>query len=264
MLTPEELQARVGLITSSIVPVICDVDTRIGKYTVQAMVQGDFQRAGKDALAKLFERGNELEPIALQVGARALGCTPTKAGFVKHSNGWSGDTSDAVFLDGHGRMKFIGEAKTLSGDAAEAWGQPETDQVPPMVRLQCYWHLYHWPQAETCVVPVLVGGQYKFQFDNYYVYRDEAAIKETVERCHEWYQKYIVEGAFIPPLGNDMEAVEARHPRDLFDSRVPDPEFDRLVRDRLDRPALGLGGGRPHRRTHGVRLPPGKAPRAAP
>lgn len=238
MLTKQQLSARTGLMTSSVVAGALGLDPYKGPLTVQMTVRGEREWAGNAAT----ERGDYCEPACLNWAAAQLRKQLKAAGqpskvvwkkppFVAHANGWSGDSCDAVFYGDGGKVLALGEAKTVSARQAAGWGQPDTDQVPDRVLVQCCWHLMHHPAADVVYVPVLMGG-WNFEFSMYRIERKQSLIDDLASEAKEWHARYILGDEVPPPDGRDTEAVKQRWPFGGAGEMVMDAKMERWAEEK--------------------------------
>jgi hypothetical protein len=112
---------------------------------------------------------------------------------------WAGDSADALYLSGDS-LRYAGEGKTVSGGVEKHYGDEGTDDIHPGALVQSHWHLIHWPEVDTCLVPVLVGG-YTFEFRLYYVRRDVEFEGCLLEDAAKWHRDHVV--ADKPPPATD-------------------------------------------------------------
>jgi predicted phage-related endonuclease len=232
-LTQAELEARTGLITSSVAPAIWDLDPYCGPLSAQMKIKREMPPS-PNTPATL--RGDLCEPACLEYARRVMepghgALTWKKPPFVRHPNGWMGASTDAVYYDSDGDVVALGEAKTVSGRQADKWGQPGTDEVPDRVLIQCCWHLACWPTADVVWVPVLHGG-WEMEFALYVVERDDALIAELMRDAHRWYTDHIIGDAPAVPDGRDLDAIKARWPRSDAGPVEMTPELEKWVQDK--------------------------------
>jgi len=236
-LTPSQLKARHGLMTSSVVAAALGLDPHMGPLTAQVAIRGQRVFAGNPAT----ERGDYCEPACLDWAAAQLRAQLTatagrfvkkvkwkKPPFVAHRNGWSGDSADAVFHDRDGKVLALGEAKTVSAREQSGWGQPGTDQIPDRVLIQCCWHLMHHPSADVVLVPMLLGG-WDFEFQMYRVERRQSLIDDLAREACEWHKKYILGDAVAPPDDRDADALKTRWPLGGQGEAVMTEEMERCA-----------------------------------
>lgn len=187
MLTPEQKEARIGLVTSSIVAAILGLDPYKGeKEAIESIMGRSLHNP-----SKATERGDLLEDVVLRSIGTKLGI-PKKhvvqqPGFVKHPNGWSGDSVDAIISPKKGVVTAVCEAKTVGMGGAKRWGPDGTKSIPDHVLCQCHWHMIHWPTAERCHVAALIGG-YAFEFRHYVIEKDPELEKKMLSKIEAWYK----------------------------------------------------------------------------
>jgi len=104
---------------------------------------------------------------------------------------------DALITPADGSAPTEGlEAKTsgiLSGRVGDEWGEPGTDEIPPMYLVQTQVQAFVGG-LERVWVPALLGGR---GFAMYVVERDEALIQTLTDSGRQWWERYVV--AETPP-----------------------------------------------------------------
>lgn len=107
----------------------------------------------------------------------------------------------------------------------EEWGPDESQAIPK----------HYYPQVmaqlavtgfERCHVAVLYHGQ---EFRKYTFERDEQYIADLVEYVTEWWDRHIVRGEEVAPLGADIESLRRQYPRGEENELVATPEVNELV-----------------------------------
>lgn len=189
---------RQGRITSSRIAAIVGLNPYKGPHGVWRELMGEDTFKGNRAT----RRGQYLEPVLFDMAIDDLGggFRWEKAPFRIHpEHDCLGDSCDALIYDGDA-LAFIGEAKTCGGRVASKYGEPETDNVPVEVWVQSQWHLAHWTEVDTCLVPVLMGGN---NFDNvmYRVTRDVGVTSKLVAKAIHFYEAYVKTGVAPEPDG---------------------------------------------------------------
>lgn len=202
MLTEADKKKRFGRVTSSVVAEVLGMSP----YGDGASAKKKILRQSTFRGSKATERGDMLERVTLEYVTRLF---PTLRGhfspsFVpielvrKGSQPWAGDSIDALYFEGdEAAAVYGGEAKTVDSmsKGATLWGEPGTSQVPEHVRIQCLWHLLHWPALDRIYVPVLFSAGFRFEL--YHVDRHQAAIDAIAEQAFEWWRAHI-EGDIDP------------------------------------------------------------------
>ena len=201
MLTAEQLQARKGKITSSIAAGALGLTPK----TMSPLKAWQACLGQLDQIdTKATQRGNRLESLVLDYPADELGLVREPAPFRKHPKfDWTGDSADALYTK-DGAIVFVGEGKTASMGVGLKYGEEGTDEIPESTLVQSHWHLAHWPEANRCVVPVLVGG-YAFEFRLYYVDRDNEFEGALLDDLAQWHRDYVVTGKPPPVTGSDYD-----------------------------------------------------------
>lgn len=250
-LTPEQLAARKGLITSSVAAACLGMHPRMSPLQAKQAILGLSPFEGNAAT----ERGNELEQVVLQYPAKKLGLIYEPAPFRKHANGWAADSCDALYYEpgcvpGFDAPKLLGEGKTAALGMSREFGELGTDEVPVPAWVQAHWHMIHWPEAERCVVPVLVGG-WQFEFRLYYVERDIEIEGSLLDKLARYHRDYIVGDAEPPAISQDLEWLKETYATaEHLDYLASTPEVDALAaeyrqwRNALDESEEGVANAR--------------------
>jgi predicted phage-related endonuclease len=229
---------REGKITSSILAACLGMDTMKTPRQAWREIMGLRSFSGN----KATERGNALEEVVCKYPETIYDTWKYRpAPFRQHpDHDWVGDSADALYYDigisaDESKSLFaVGDAKTAAQGMRQKWGDPGTDEVPQSVLYQCHWHLAHWPEVDRCVVPVLFGG-YAFEFQMYFVDRDEELQKLVFEQAEEFYRKFVATGEEPPALAGDEEDVRNEHKgRDGLDIIQADTAIDQLARLLID------------------------------
>jgi predicted phage-related endonuclease len=121
------------------------------------------------------------------------------------------------------------EAKTIAGGLSQ-WGEPETDQVPAYVSIQCRWHmLVH--DVPVCYVPML-GPRLALSL---YVVRRDAAIEEAlVDTLGAWHEVHVIGGVQPAATGADEKVLKRLFPRQRAGELPDDPAIAMLVRQDVE------------------------------
>jgi len=176
------------------------------------------------------ERGTLLESVVLDYPTRNGELQRKPAPFAYGE--WHGDSTDCFYVDERSSTLLLGEAKTVALTGAEDWGEDGTDDVPPRVAIQALWHLHHWPEADVCLVPILLGG-YQFEFRCYRVSRagNEDVIAALVERAERFHRDHVV--AKCPPAAGagDDAALAWLFPKATMGKLEPTPEAEAALRN---------------------------------
>ena len=196
MLTDEQLKARKGRVTSSVVSLIVGSNPWGDEEAAYKRIMGLSTFQGNAAT----KRGDMLEHVVLDYVCDQFPELHREDPAFVPKDDWAGDSMDALYLDGN-RPVFGGEGKTVAGAGADKWGEPGTSQVPEYVKHQAMWHLFHWPQVDRIYVPVLFGGS-RFEFQLYHVERRDSEIEALAKACYQWWERHIKHA--VPPAGSTI------------------------------------------------------------
>jgi predicted phage-related endonuclease len=210
----EWLGLRKGRMTSSLVAAALGMDEHKTPLEAWLAITGRDDFDGNKATL----RGSLLESPVLDYPTRGGHLRRRPASFVRHSNGWSADSADCVYIGDGGR--FVGEGKTVAGGGADAWGAEGTDEIPERVIVQCCWHMAHWPETQGAIVPVLVGG-WTFEFREYHVARDADLIGEIMESAERFHRDHVVTDLPPPATAHDDGALKYLWPKHVPEKFVP-------------------------------------------
>ena len=230
MLTPAQLEARKGKMTSSIVAGALGLNPRMTPLDAWMRVTN---RLPPLPQTKAMDRGNRLEELVLDYPA-VLNLVRRTAGFRRHpQHDWSADSADAAYYaNGNNDLVYIAEGKTASGGVAKHYGDEGTDDVHPGTLIQAHWHLIHWPEVDTCIVPVLIGG-FSFEFRLYYVRRDNEFEGALLEDAAKWHRDYIVADKQPPATDpSDIDNLLALHPYATKGMAEATAEIEQLAREK--------------------------------
>lgn len=239
MLTPEHKAKRIGRVTSSTAPAILGVDEYASPLDAWLHITGEDDGSPKDETqARMFERGNALEDTILDWGAKRLGLRRVPAKFRVHADhDWLGDSADALYIDdGPDGAKVpyaVAEGKSVAMGAAHRYGDEMTDTMPMHTLVQSHVHLAHWPDAERCYVPILIGG-YDFSFRMHKVERSPDFERILIDKLGEWFHRHITAGTPPPPTAKDTELLLKRYAGHVDkDPLPPTPEIRSLGIDKI-------------------------------
>jgi hypothetical protein len=235
-------ELRRGRITSSTIAAVLGIDpwtTQLGAWAKirDPSHHDNTPQFDADKLDH-YTRGHILESALLRYGALALAADKNATvvmelpGTVPHPSApWAADTIDAVYHVQQDGMRYGAEAKTVawSDPDAKQWGEPWTDQIPPHVRVQCDWHLWHHPELRSCIVPTLIGSGLTMRC--YVAMRDDERIAEIVEYASAWHTRYIVGDELPDPVAGDLGVVRKAFATVLDDEVESTPMIEALARD---------------------------------
>ena len=232
MLTAEQLEARKGKMTSSVVAGALGYNPRMTPLDAWMRVTGKLPPIPP---SKAIERGNRLEDLVLDYPAEELKMLRLKAPFRRHPKfAWAGDSADAIYTRDDNRLTptFVGEGKTASGSVAQCYGDEGTDDIPQGALIQSHWHLIHWPEVDTCIVPVLIGG-FQFEFRLYYVRRDNEFEDALLEDAAKWHRNYVVANKQPPATDpRDIDNLMMLRPYPRYGLAEPTPEIEEQARNK--------------------------------
>lgn len=199
MLTPEHAAQRRGLITST------RAASALGKNRYQSPSILKDELLGRavdepDEETEAMAVGVWAEPLLRQYAAERVGGKLLDAPFVAHANGIFGDSADGL-LEYNGELAVL-EAKTAGFGVAKKWGEPGTDAIPDAYLIQAHWHLMHWPEAQRCILPVLLGG-YSMRRALYIVERNDVVTDGLRRTLEAWHKRYIVNDEAPPVTAQD-------------------------------------------------------------
>jgi predicted phage-related endonuclease len=228
MLTAEQLKAREGKMTSSIVAGALGLNPKMTPLDAWMRVTGKLPPMQPN---KAIDRGNRLEELVLDYPCDELALVRKPSPFKKHPEfSWAGDSADALYENTMHVPLYIGEGKTVSGTVAKYYGDEGTDDIHPGALVQSHWHLIHWPEVDICLVPVLVGG-YKFEFRLYYVRRDEEFEGALLEDAARWHRDYVVADKQPPTTDpRDIDNLLMLHPYPKHGLAEATAQLEGLVR----------------------------------
>ena len=186
-----------------------------------------------DIESKAIERGNRLESLVLDYPAEKLDLIRKPAPFRSHPDyDWTGDSADALYYDGD-ELVSVGEGKTCNMAIGASYGVEGTDEIPDSTLLQSHWHLLHWPETDTCHVPVLVGG-YTFEFRLYRVKRDPEFLGILLQDLERWYRDHVVPRKPPPAEAGDTDWIAQQLAKWKPGKHVPDsPELRSLIKEKV-------------------------------
>jgi len=179
MLTPENIEERLSLITGSDASIICGQNPYCTPYKLW---EYKTRRAESEDISNKPSviAGNRLESAVIDWLADELGLDVIKSSglLVKHKDfPWMAGNIDGMCRDG----KAIVEVKT-TGDSKD-WGESGTDSIPNRHKLQIA-HYLAISGAETCYVAVLIRG---VDFRHYVIKRDLELEEWLIKKEYDFY-----------------------------------------------------------------------------
>ena len=196
----------------------------------------DDEQEDEEMLAH-HERGHFLEPALMEWAVHRL----QRAGFVGADLGlrrppttisetlsWAADSVDGIVFDERGDVAAL-EAKTVAG-GLQQWGEPETDQVPAYVSIQCRWHMI-MHDLPVCYVPMLGP---RLALSLYVVRRDAAIESALVDTLGAWHHVHVVGGVQPAATGADERVLKRLFPRQRAGELPDDLAIAMLVRQDVE------------------------------
>jgi putative phage-type endonuclease len=163
--------------------------------------------------AKLFRRGNLLEPVIRQMAKEDFGLTLT--GPKKWGKGLAecirASLDDQHWFDPSELDGFeVVEFKSVAPDASHQWGQEGTDQVPTNYLLQVQFYLWVTGATKARVIP-LIGVD---DLRQYFVTANLDLHNLIAEAVDSFWHKNVLEKVPPPPDGSDSysEYLRQRYP----------------------------------------------------
>ena len=228
MLINEQKSRRLMRATSSVVAGALGISDYMTPIQAWLAIKGE----ANIQETKAMRRGTRLEQFALDETSEILEMIWRPAEFRTHpKHDWTGDSADAYFLDKDGNLAMIAEAKTAGAGVAHKWGDEGTNQIPNEYLVQCHWHLIHWPETDTCIVPVLIGG-YEFEFRTYYVHRDAELEGNLIDSMGKFYRDYVMTNKMPPASAGDTKILSGMYPVASTEFLADNPEIEALAREK--------------------------------
>lgn len=228
MLTEQQKKNRHMRATSSVIAGALGISRYMTPIQAWLAIKGE----SNIQTTKAMQRGTRLESFALDEAAEEVGMIWRPAEFRTHpDHDWTGDSTDAYFIDSDDKISMIAEAKTASSAVAHLWGEEGTNQIPDEYLVQCHWHLIHWPETDICIVPVLIGG-YEFEFRTYYVKRDSEVEGKLLDSMGKFYRDHIVADKMPVASAKDTDTMSNMYPIATSDFMADTPQLEELAREK--------------------------------
>lgn len=227
MLTLEQKKLRLGKITSSVAAAALGLNKRMTPLAAWMCARGEMP----DIRSKMTQRGELLEEVTVSYPLELMPEISRfeSAPFRQHKKyDFFGDSSDALYFAENGKLIYVGEAKTSAQGMGTQWGEEKTDQIPIEYLIQCHWHLAHWPEVDTCLVPVLIGG-FEFEFRLYQVTRNIELEGILLEDLAKWHKDYVQSGKIPPVTSGDTEYIQKLYPENKMSFMPDSPAIESLV-----------------------------------
>lgn len=225
MLSPEQMSIRRNGITSTDIPAIVGESPWRGPHQVVAEKRGDVVEATGDRL----EMGNILEPVLVRWFAEQRGVFVDDHQQTLEGPGIALATPDGLIYRGDGPVPIAGlEIKTHSVWIGGLYGQPETDQVPAWVLLQCAWgryvtsHYYDTDIPTWWIVAFFDGLPHIYRYD-----RDDELEQSLATIAAKFWRAHIVQRHPVPVDGSEAcrRALLRKYPASNATLREP-TEFE--------------------------------------
>lgn len=218
-LTAYQIEMRRSCLGASETPIILGYNPykSVTPKTIQAQKLYEMKPNKQDASMSL---GNIMESPLIEWCVAELrlnrdkktGCRIIKNQFKKHAqNKIMGATVDALikYPVRDKKKDEVIEAKTANlvyvHANDDAWGEPNTNQIPKNYNLQCQQQMYV-RNLDRVYVPTLIGGK---GFNLYIVERNNELIEKMVEIASAWWNKHIVHKEPIDEGENEFENAGA-------------------------------------------------------
>lgn len=228
MLTDEDKAIRARRIGASEVACVLGISPYGGPFDVYARIVHGIGRADAPELTV----GRYLERAVLdwfRDNAGEYRISTAVSGRAHPRYGWLSATPDAALLvPDETEPRALIECKT--DRSRDAWGEPDTDQVPMWYAAQCQAQMAVFSMPRV-YVPVLFTQAYEFAL--YVVERDEAVIDAILTHCGAWYERHVVTGE-MPALDGGSAAGEylrRRYPTNNGELAEATPEQAGLARE---------------------------------
>jgi predicted phage-related endonuclease len=125
------------------------------------------------------------------------------------------DTPDTpAVVDGVVTANRLLECKTSSAFSKSDWGEPGTDQVPPLYLVQCAWYLAI-TECEAADLAVLIGNN---DFRIFTINRDLELEGLILSHAQAFWHEHVL--AQIPPQPVNMQDVQLLYPKETEGSTV--------------------------------------------
>lgn len=193
-ITTKQLENRSRTIGSSDAPAIMGASPWADESKIRAQKLGLLEES--DETSEKAVVGTLMEPVLRELLARKLDrrVVASTSTFVHPRYPFLTANLDA-FVDECKRGNEIGEFKT-SG-LTEGWGEPETDEVPVPVVIQCQHQMAVTDAPLVRVVRMFPDGR-EWTPLHYCVPRDEKMIGTLVEYLVDWFERYVVAKEPLP------------------------------------------------------------------
>ena len=213
MITAEQRAARRLSLGSSDSPAIVGVDPW--------RTAGDIYWAKINELPELpsineaIDAGNRLESVLLDLAEERYGALERDCSIISEEN-----CILAANLDARLQRRDVGiEAKYVGPKAAEYWGEPETDQVPDHVAIQCQHQMHVAGLDRVHVVAGICDPFLGLRFRFYHVEYDADLIDAIVTACLGFWRNHVVPKIPPPNSPPSLETLKRirREPSSVID-----------------------------------------------
>ena len=187
-ITTRQRELRRNHLGSSDMAAILGVSPYSNAYNIWLDKTGQLEeQPANDAMVA----GNRFESGVLEFAEGQLGKL-RKGGVRTNKTYYLKSHMDAVVIEPQEPV----EAKTggLFGPLVGNWGEPETDEVPEWVIVQCHVHMMCMNDTDVCHVPTFLGGR---GFNMYHVYRDHDICDAIADHAVDFWENHVVNR--VPP-----------------------------------------------------------------
>ena len=214
MITEAQRRERRNHIGASDAPAILGVDPWRNAADVYWSKIAESDSPANEAM----DVGNRMERVLLDLAAERFGaeCLRRDVRLVDYDHpmlaaNLDGQITRATDDDGVRHIRFEGvEAKYVGPRAQEYWGEPETDEVPDHVAIQCQFQCRVACLERAWISAAIIRPE-GLRFEFFKIERDEELIETILLACLGFWQRHVVKK--VPPLATQasLETVERLH-----------------------------------------------------
>jgi putative phage-type endonuclease len=184
MITAEQREARRSHIGSSDAPAIVGVDPWKTIGDVYWNKISDLPDTQNEAM----KLGNRMEPVILDFAQERYGILRRDVEVVSAYHEELAANLDARIV---GTDEGI-EAKYVGPRSVDKWGEPETDEIPEHVTIQCQHQMYVAGLSQVHVAAGMCDPHRGLHFEMFHVARDEDLIEDLVTAELRFWQSHVI------------------------------------------------------------------------